>query len=1026
MPQQSFSTPEAARILLLGPIELVAAGTPITLTGVRQRKLLAVLALNAGGVVPYEQIVEALWDVAPDSMRQQIHNAVRGLRKPLSALPGTELVTADGGYALRVPDRCIDAQDFRTAVRASELAEAEGDLARAANLAAVALSHWRGAALGDLGGRYLRALATQLDEQRLDELERLIALRLRLGTAGALIADGLRAVSENPYRESLRAAVMLALHQGGRQTEALGIYDEGRKLLAGELGLDPGPQLRDAHARVLRGEPDDSVPPPDLARSGAEEQPPRRFLPRDTSEFTGRATEIAEVLRRAQSGSGGALVISSIEGMGGVGKTALAVHLAHRVAATYPDGQYFVDLHGYSPGTEPIAPELALEILLGAAGVPIELMSGNLATRSAQWRSHLHGKRVLVLLDNVRDEAQVRALLPGTPDALVLITSRRRLTALEDNRPLLLEVMSTAEGSELFAQIAGLERISGNLAEVAAVVQLCGGLPLAIRIAAARFRDRQQWDLPALLQQLRTHDRRTRFLAVGDRSVMAVLRLSYRYLSRVHQDVFRLLSLNPAADFDAYAVAALAGISLEAAEDALDTLYECSLLIQHSAGRYEFHDLVRDCSRELRAEVDGSETERVATHRLLDYFLYIAHQCCRERVVGPFRFEPELRNMPAHVPDLSTPAGRVRVLQDTHRALLRAAWFAAENNWNSHAWQLPCAMVPFLGSMNYGAETFELFTGALAAARSIGDHQGEVASLMALAVVSRDRGDNSESQDLFRQALAVSEAYGNLAWQAQLLTDLGVSQLSDGQIGPAGESFARAYDLARETGDERLTSSSANNLGVICRERGQFDEAVEYFERGGHRGGRSTDRDRAFQLINVGLVRHLQGRHHDALGALDEALAICERTVAENRMAAVLVCQAAAHRSLGNLDRALDHGRRALRLARRFTFGEIECMALNTLGETFVSLADLATAEQVFGEAQAAAERGRHAAQAARAQEGFAHISLIRGDEETARKHWEQALRDYPADMGAADDVRWHLEALGGPSVTCLRCAQNG
>jgi tetratricopeptide (TPR) repeat protein len=395
-------------------------------------------------------------------------------------------------------------------------------------------------------------------------------------------------------------------------------------------------------------------------------------------------------------------------------------------------------------------------------------------------------------------------------------------------------------------------------------------------------------------------------------------------------------------------------------------------------------------------------------------------------VLGLFQFEPELRTAPPYRPDLSTAASRQRVLQDNHLALLRVAWFAAENNWATHAWQLPCAMVPFLSSTNYGAETFELFTGALAAARSIGDQHGEAAALMALAVVSRDRGDNSGSQDLFRQALAVSEAHGNLSWQAQLLTDLGVSQLSDGQLEPAGVSFARAHVLARQIDDERLASLSANNLGVIRRDLGQLDEAVELFERAGHRGGRPTDQSRLLQLINVGLVRHLQGSQEEALAALDEAMAICERTATENRMPAVLVCQAAVHRSLGNLDSALDRGRRALRMARRFTFGEIECMALNTLGETFVSLADLVTAEQVFAEAQAAAERGRHAAQAARAQEGFAHLSLIRGDEAKARTHWEQALRDYPAGLSAANDVRRHLEALGRTSITCLRCSATG
>jgi DNA-binding SARP family transcriptional activator/Tfp pilus assembly protein PilF len=1011
------------RIHLLGPFEVVADGSAIVVGGIRQAKLLAILALNHGVMVPYERIAEALWDSAPTSVRQQTHNSIRRLRAALEDRTDVKIATVHGGYALEVSPRTLDLVEFDEAIRKSEVAEASGAIQDAATEVATALGVWRGPALGGIDGRYIRSLAARLDERQILAIERLASLHLKLGSGASAIGDLTAAMADYPFRESLRAALMLALQQGGRQTEALAVYEQGRKLLAAELGLDPGPVLREAHATVLRGSdlirmPDRPVPNPPEAPA------PARFLPRDTAEFTGRSAEVARVLLAARQEPARPLVISSIEGMGGVGKTALAVHAAHQLADDYPDGHYFVDLHGYSPGAEPVLPTAALETLLSESGVPVELLPAQLEARSAQWRSRLAGKRALVVIDNAYDESQVRDLLPAAGDALVLITSRRRLTALEGNRPLLLEVLSPAEGIELFVAIAGDDRTGGRHAEVAEVVERCGRLPLAIRIAAARFRDRQTWRLPDLLDQLRTHERRTRFLAVGDRSVMAALQMSYVHLSPRQQRIFRLLSLNPAAEVDAPAAAALTATSVAEAESCLEELLECSLLIQHTAGRYEFHDLVRDCSSQLRTENDSAEEQHTAMHRLLDYLLYAAHRCCERMAIGPFLFEPQILHQPNMQLPLATDAERASFLRQNYRGLMAAIRYAQDEGWTSHAWQLPCALIPFLSGLNYNNESFDIFARARSAAATLGDRHGEVAALMALAVVCRDRGNNGAAQDLFQQAIEVSKLTGNVTWQAQLLTDLGVSQLNEGQVRPADDSFSRAYGMARELGDERLSLALTNNLGVVCREMGRLDDSLTYFATVAEQlGDDSRERAGITNLINFGIVYHLQGRLDEAEASLVRALEVSIRTAAERRQANIRCFLSSVHRSRGEVAVAVAQGRTALSLARRFALNETECMALNTLGEAFVTAGELTTARIVYGEAVGAAERYGFVVQLARAYEGFAHVSLATGETEAAGRAWRRALDLYPDGVAAADYAARHLVMLGQAQGDCPRCA---
>ncbi|MBP2708426.1 winged helix-turn-helix domain-containing protein [Microbispora sp. RL4-1S] len=707
------------RFRVLGTLEVRSgAHRLIRLGAAKQRALLAVLLLNVNHPVSADRLLDALWPQRPPrTAAVALRTYVSALRQVLGLADRVEpplLSTVPGGYQMRVSAADLDLLAFEELADQGQRALGDGLPVLAAERLRRALALWRGRPFEDVPLDYrMEAELVRLEERRIAAQEMWIESQLALGHHAGVLPELGALVAEHPLRERLQAQWMLALYRSGRQAEALRAYRDLRRRLVRELGVEPGPAVRRLHQQVLSGHADLSVPlrahdPAGAAQAAAQGTAPGpavgaavgavlpavpRQLPRDIVSFTGRAAELARLRALARPADGPpAPVVSVIDGMAGVGKTALAVHTAHGLADLYADGQLFVDLHGFTHGVSPVAPADALDQMLRALGVPGEQLPPDLDARAALYRTRLAGKRLLVLLDNAAEEAQVRALLPGTPTCLVLITSRRRLAGLEDVRPLSLDVLPRGDAVALFIRTAGRRRLAEASPELLAeIVELCGRLPLAIRIAAARLRVRSGWTPSHLAERLRDHQHRLGELEVGRLSVTSTMDLSYRYLGRGRQDMYRLLGLHPGPDFERFAAAALAGTTPYHAGRLIDDLVDAHLLQEPVPGRYRFHDLLRAHATATLADEDADADRGTALTRLYDYYVQTATAAvdgahsrdappCAERRAG------------VAVPDLRDRTRAMEWLDAELTNLLAAAVHAADHGRPGHALRLSATL----------------------------------------------------------------------------------------------------------------------------------------------------------------------------------------------------------------------------------------------------------------------------------------------------------------------------------------------
>lgn len=910
------------RFGLLGPLQVRDGDAWLEVTAPRQRALLAALLLKAGRVVGFDELVAAVWDGSPPAGSQgALHNAIRRLRLSLGPGAAAVLRTRPSGYVCEIADDDLDVRAFESLSEAGHAAMRSREWARAADTLRRALSLWRGGALEDVRSRILHEeYAHPLEEQRLATLGARLDADLRLGRQSELVPELSRLVEAYPLRELFHEQLMLALYRVGRQAEALEAYRRVRRVLREELGVEPGRGLSELHTRILdadpalsgAGKPEEAPPAPAAARP----HPPLAQLPADLRDFTGRDDEARRLADLLAPGPGadrvGAVVVTAVSGTGGIGKTALAVHAAHLLRDRFPDGQIYADLGG--SGSRRPEPADLLARFLRDLGLDAAEIPDGAEERAVRYRSLIAGRRVLILLDNARDAAQVRPLLPGGGAGRVLVTSRSRLADLEGAVPLDLGVLDDADALALFTRIAGPRRVAAELKASADVLAMCAGLPLAIRIAGARLAGRPGWSMRHFADRLADHRRRLDELAVGDLAVRTALEMSYEDLAGRRTPLgtsltrcFRLLSLALTPETGVPAAAALLDLPEARAEDALEALVDANLLQSPRAGRYRMHDLLRVYADERSAAQDGDEVRAESSKRQLRWY-------ARTAANAAFAMNPRRRHPPL---DLDAPHGEplafdgydaaLAWLDLEHTNLVAAAVSAAALGLPEIAWKIPILLFDLFNLRAHHAGAIATHEAGLAAARGLSDRAAEGWLLSHLSVAHANAGHPGESIACLRAALEIDRATGNRASEAVNLVNLGFAYYVQRDFELCVATLESAAAVAAETGHRVAEAAALTNTCEAYKELGRHEEAAAMAKRAlaVHRalGDRQAQ---GSTLASMAEIECLRGNPAEALRLAGEALPINRETGFRREEASSLFSLGRAHAMLGRADEARD------------------------------------------------------------------------------------------------------------------------
>ncbi|NUS12101.1 MAG: AfsR family transcriptional regulator [Streptomyces sp.] len=861
------------RFAVLGPVRAWRDDEQISTGPPQQRALLAVLLLRGGRTATAAELLDALWgDTPPNTALAALRSYAFRLRK---ALGSQTLVTDSGGYAIRIPVEALDATTVEQLAAEAEKIR-QSDPGQARELLVTALDMWHGEPLAGLPGPYAETQRVRLAEWHLGLIELRLELDLEMGAHAEAVSELTAVTAEHPLRERLRALLMLALYRSGRQAEALGVYADTRRLLADELGIDPSAELSELHQRIL--EADASLAPPQGAASpGTQEIVRPAQLPATVPDFTGRAAfvrELGEQLSAASLGSG-VMAVSAVAGIGGVGKTTLAVQVAHNAREAFPDGQLYVDLQGTGP--HPSEPEAVLGSFLRSLGLPDAAIPESLADRAALYRSTLAGRRVLALLDNANDAAQIRQLLPGTPGCAALVTSRVRMVDLEGAHLVDLDVMSPEESLLLFTRIVGEERVAGERQASLDVVAACGFLPLAIRIAAARLAARRTWTVSVLAAKLADHRRRLDELRAGDLAVKATFDLGYDHLSAAQARAFRLLSLSEGPDISLDAAAAVLDLDRYATEDLLEALVDISLIESAAPERYRFHDLLRLYARE-RAEADETSGERcTALSRLLDFYLASAVSVYALENPG----DPVMgRVAPTARPGLSfgTRDESLDWLFAEAQGLLATVQQSAEGGCPGFLRRAVDVLMVSQDLMESGvyARQYEQAARALVgAAQDCGEALVEGRARIWLGQLLRITGRFEEAENEATRALLLGMAAEDPVTCSYAPNLRGILAQLGRRFAESAAYYTTALEAFRAEGNKHGEAAALSNLSRPQLALGQFEAATAAVERvvaihrelgAGLRLGNG--------LYAMGITLTETGRLEDALASLTEALGI--------------------------------------------------------------------------------------------------------------------------------------------------------
>ena len=912
------------QVRLLGPVDLVVDGAPRPVHGLRRKAVLAVLALHRGEIVSTDRLAETVWPGGPPpTALNSLQSHVSQLRRVLGSKAA--IVAQPPGYVL-------DPGGADTDVQAAERLLLEGtqaaDPVQGTLHLRAALALWRGQPLLELAGLpWLEEQAGRLDLLWLQIKRALVQARLTAGEHAALLPDLERLAAEHPLDEQLHAQLMLALYRSGRQADALAACRQLGDTLREELGIGPSRMISDLQTAILRQDP--ALDPPALAVTQATTGPGMPVpaqLPPSVPAFAGRLAELAR-LDAVLPGTGSteaaappAVVISAVSGTAGVGKTALAVHWAHRVAAQFADGQLYVNLRGFDPGGQALEPSAVLRGFLEALGVPVDRIPAGLPGQAGLYRSLLAGKRVLVVLDNARDVEQVRPLLPGSPGCMALVTSRSNLTGLVAGQgavPLTLDLLTVAEARELLTCRLGAGRAGHEPDAVDGIIAGCARLPLALAIAAARAATQPSFPLAVLAAELRATTRTLDSFRGDDLATDArvVFSWSYRALSADAARLYRLAGLHPGPDLAISAAASLTGLPPARAHALLAELARAHLLTEHSPGRYTMHDLLRAYATEQAQAQDSDQARHAALGRLLDHYL---HTACTAALL----LEPSL------APITPVPPRPGVVLAETATAEEALSWFTAEHaalvavvpmaagaGFGTHAWQLAWSLTTFLLRVGRWDDQLLVQDIALAAAGRSNDLAGQAHARHGMALAYARSGQFSKASPYFRDALRRFGTLGDQVSQARIHSSL--TWLAERAEQPADALMHSllALELYRAGNHAAMLPTALNDVGYCHALLGHYQQAIAYCQQAlaanqalGERSGESDTWD------SLGYIHHQLGDYQQAIRCYERSLILCRELADRYNEAGTLDHIGDAHCRLGNLNAARLAWQQAVRI----------------------------------------------------------------------------------------------------------------
>ncbi|GAB3823492.1 AfsR/SARP family transcriptional regulator [Dactylosporangium cerinum] len=916
-------------------------GRRIELGGSRQQIVLASLLLEANRVVPIARLIDAVYgDDVPSTARAQTQICVSSLRR-LFALHGRPeaIITRSKGYVLEVQQGTLDLHQHDELVANARRARDVGRPEEAVQHYRAALQLWRGSALEDIDSALVRNAVGRLNERRITVAEACIELELSLGQHRDVVAELTDLVAEHPLRERLRGQLMLALYRSGRQAEALEVYRSARQTMIEELGLEPNEWLQRLEHGILTSDatlqlsaPFPAVVPvgppaprepvevaPLEPRTPAPPPPPQavdapNMLPTDIGDFTGRSSHVDAIQQQCVMAQDEpdrlAVPVIVMVGKPGVGKTTLAVHVAHRVSGDFADGQLFANLHGR--GSQRVGPMQLLERFLRTLGVPGNAMPDGLDERAEMYRDLLSNRRVLIVLDNVDSEGQVLPLLPGTPLSVVMITSQNRLSGIPGAVHVEVGVFDSRQSIELLSRIVGIGRVRNEANAALDLAELCGHLPLALRIAGARLAARPQWTLEQLVDRLTNETRRLDELKHGGMGIRASISLAYDAVDEAAKRLFRRLAVVDLPVFSGWVSAALLDLPLHEAQDLLDSLADAQLVEITDGGlglhsQYRFHDLIRVFARERLAVEESVADRNAALERVLGALLYLSSEAHRRVYGGNFL---QLRSTASRWPlsdrivdQLVTPP--LQWFERERATIVAGIRRAAQAGLVDLCWDLAITAVTLFESRLYLNDWRETHEIALVAARqtnnqlgqaailystgslsiveqrfgdarrelegaytlfgAVGDEQGQAQAVRNLAFLDRMGGELGRASSRYEEALEIFRRDGDLVAAAYVLHGLAQVRLESGRVDAAKQMLTEALDLSRRGGSRRVEAQVLHRFGGLYLQERSYTAAVELF-------GQALEAVRDIgDPIGEAYALHGLGTVHLGLGAFQKA-----------------------------------------------------------------------------------------------------------------------------------------------------------